>query len=152
MLSRIVIANTSPLLYLHQANCLDLLWKLYNRVIVPPAVVKELEVGAQEGVNVPNLHQLQWVEVRPVVAAAVLPVIVDLGPGESEVIALGIENPNSLLIIDDQLARKIATLNNLTYTGTLGVLLSKFPKSLLTFYTAENTEKTQRTRRWLRSF
>ena len=32
------------------------------------------------------------------------------GPGETEVIALGLELPDSLLIIDDNLARQIADL------------------------------------------
>ena len=45
------------------------------------------------------------------------------GQGEAEVIALGLENPGSLLIFDDQLARRIANLYGLKYTGTLGVLV-----------------------------
>lgn len=48
-----VIINTSPLLYLHQIGKLDLLQKLYTKVKVPIDVQQELEVGRQQGVDVP---------------------------------------------------------------------------------------------------
>lgn len=47
----------------------------------------------------------------------------DLGPGEAEILALGLENPGSLLVLDDRLGRRVAHLNSLTYTGTVGVLV-----------------------------
>lgn len=37
--------------------------------------------------------------------------------------ALGLEIPDSLLIFDDKLARRIADLYKLKYTGTLGILV-----------------------------
>ncbi len=41
----LVIVNTSPLLYLHQVDCLELLQQLYDTITVPPAVPQELETG-----------------------------------------------------------------------------------------------------------
>ena len=41
----------------------------------------------------------------------------------AEVIALGLEFQGSLLVLDDQLARRIARVNQLSVTGTLGILL-----------------------------
>lgn len=38
----IVVADTSPLNYLLQINCESLLPSLYQRVLVPPAVLHEL--------------------------------------------------------------------------------------------------------------
>jgi len=46
---RDVVTNTSPLLYLHQLGLLDLLPDLYERVVVPTAVLRELEEGAKLG-------------------------------------------------------------------------------------------------------
>ncbi len=46
-----------------------------------------------------------------------------LGAGETETIALGLENPASLVILDDQLGRRIARAAGLRITGTLGVVL-----------------------------
>jgi predicted nucleic acid-binding protein len=46
-----------------------------------------------------------------------------LGRGELEAIALGLENPDSLVILDDGLARKSAKDLGLKITGTIGILL-----------------------------
>ena len=118
-----VIANTSPLFYLHQVGCLGILPALYGAVIVPPAVLNELDVGKAQGVDVPEVARIEWIHVRPVASAALVPAVTDLGRGEAEVIALGLEIPGSLLILDDQLARRLADLHALQYTGTLGVLV-----------------------------
>ncbi|NJL28139.1 MAG: DUF3368 domain-containing protein [Thermoanaerobaculia bacterium] len=123
MPERAVISNTSPLLYLHQIRQLPLLTKLYQRILVPEAVVRELAAGAKRGVDVPDLTRVPWVEIHPVGEPALIPAIVDLGAGEAEVIALGLALRPSLLILDDQLGRRIATLLELTFTGTLGVLI-----------------------------
>jgi predicted nucleic acid-binding protein len=118
-----VIINTSPLLYLHQVGYLELLQQLYKMVIVPAAVVEELEVGAKQGINVPKIETLDWLSIQSVPSVSLIPTFIDLGKGEAEVIALGLENFNSLLILDDQLGRRIANLYQLRFTGTLGVLV-----------------------------
>ena len=123
MLKRLVIVNTSPLLYLHQVGCLELLPKLYQNIYVPSAVKEELEVGKNQGIDVPKIDKIAWIKICSISSVAVLPTVIDLGKGEAEVIALGIENNNSLLIIDDQLARRIADIYKLKYTGTLGILI-----------------------------
>jgi uncharacterized protein len=52
-----------------------------------------------------------------------LPLIPDLGLGERNAIALAVETTDSLLILDDGLARGHAHLLGVTLTGTRGVLL-----------------------------
>jgi len=106
MPERLVIVNTSPLLYLHLAGCLEILACLYRGVIIPPAVEAELAAGRQAGVETPALNSYPWISIIPVQSVALVSSILDLGPGESEVIALGLEHPESLLIIDDRLARR----------------------------------------------
>src|SRR5438445_3414254 len=101
MPERLVIANTSPLLYLHQVGQLELLRSLYRLVVAPSAVAQELETGGRLGAAVPDLKRLTWIEVRAAESAVLVPAINDLGPGEAEVIALGLENPGSLMILDD---------------------------------------------------
>ncbi len=122
-LKTLVIVNTSPLLYLHQVGCLELLQQLYGTITVPPAIPQELEIGKLQGVDVPEVNSIEWIQTRPVASATLIPAVIDLGQGEAEVIALGLENPDSLLIFDDSLARRIADLYELRYTGTLGVLV-----------------------------
>lgn len=122
MPDRNVIVNTSPLFYLHQIDRLDLLPALYGRITAPTAVQRELQAGQTQGLSIPAIEQLDWVAIASA-NAQFLPNVTDLGAGEAEVIALGIENPGSLLILDDALGRRIARLYQLTYTGTLGILI-----------------------------
>ncbi len=55
----------------------------------------------------------------------------DLGRGEAEVIALGLENPGSRLILDDTLGRRIARLQHMRFTGTVGVIVRAKQQGLL---------------------
>lgn len=117
------VCNTSPLLYLHLIGQLGLLLELYGEVFIPPAVKAELQAGAARGVDVPQITAFPWLRVMPVASAASIPLVMDLGQGEAEVIALGLENPDSRLILDDMLARRIAHLQKLRFTGTVGVIV-----------------------------
>lgn len=64
MPERFIITNTSPLLYLHLVGHLALLQILYGAIVIPPAVLAELEAGARANVTVPDVPTLPWVEVR----------------------------------------------------------------------------------------
>ena len=46
-----------------------------------------------------------------------------MGAGETQVIALGLMKPRSVLILDDGLARLVAQRLKLPVVGTLGILL-----------------------------
>lgn len=118
-----VICDTSPLFYLHRLRHLSLLQKLYRRILVPEAVVAELLAGDNQGEDVPALTQYSWIEIQRVRTHAVLPPIYDLGSGETEALMLALEEPGSLVILDDRYARKIATAKNIRLTGTAGVLV-----------------------------
>jgi len=120
---KIVIVNTSPLFYLHRLGYLHLLQKLYNGIVIPSAVANELEEGKRLGEDVPQIEDYKWINIRHVAVPLFIKIVPDLGQGEAEVLALGCENKNSLLIIDDGLARKIAKLYTFRITGTAGVLL-----------------------------
>jgi predicted nucleic acid-binding protein len=119
----LVISDTSPLFYLHRLRRLDLLQKLYQRITVPQAVADELKAGGDQGEDFPNIREYEWLKVRSVRVPEVITLITDLGAGEAQVLALAIEEPGSLVILDDSLARQIARLRSLRITGTAGVLL-----------------------------
>jgi len=120
---KLTISNTSPLLYLHAIGQLELLHKLYQNIIIPTAVQVELATGASQGINVPARLSIDWIHVQSVQIPAMITLITDLGAGESEAIALALENKDSRIILDDYLARRVATLNQIQITGTLGVIL-----------------------------
>lgn len=118
-----VIVNTSPLQYLHQLGRLELLGRLYQRILVPLGVEAEIEEGRRRGVALPDLQEVSWVEVRAVSQPALVPLVTDLGRGETEVLTLALETPGALVILDDGLARRHAALLGIRTTGTLGILL-----------------------------
>ena len=119
----VVISTTSPLFYLYRLRHLDLLQKLYQRIIVPEAVVNELQAGRDQGEDTPRVADYDWIEMRSVRVPEVVKLITDLGPGEAEVLTLPLEESDSLVIIDDRLAREVAGARNIRLTGTAGVLL-----------------------------
>ena len=127
----ISIVNTSPLFYLHRLGLLELLKKLYGHITVPEAVKKELKEGQAQGEDVPQLENYTWVEIKSVSMPMYLQLIADLGPGESEVLALATNHPSALVILDDKLARRIAEMQGFLLTGTAGVLLRAKQKGLV---------------------
>jgi len=110
-----VVADTSPLVALHQISLLRILPALFGVILIPPAV-------AQEAISV-NLES--WIEIRPLqqeIPPAVLRADIDLG--ESEAIRLALEVQASQLIVDDLQARRLATSLGLSIIGTTGLLLA----------------------------
>ena len=128
-----VICNTSPLQYLHQAELLHLLPELFGSVQVPSAVTAELEEGRRLGVNLPGLAALPWVTTRVVRDRTLLPPVTSLGAGEKEVLGLGLETPDHLLVLDDRAARRYALAVGLEVTGTMGILLLAKERGFLDF-------------------
>jgi len=125
-----VISNSSPLQYLYQADVLDLLPALFGQVCVPEAVVAELEEGRRRSVPLPPLAELSWLQVRTVRSRTLLPLVTHLGDGEKEVLALGRELSDALLL-DDRDARRYAHALELAISGTLGVLLLAKERGIL---------------------
>jgi uncharacterized protein len=112
-----VISNSSPLIALAQIGQLDLLRRLHPRVSIPPAVAREVE---------PTVAELPgWIVVREL-AHPLQPgtVAASIGPGEREVVSLGLELGAALLILDEQPARRLATSLGLRVIGTVGLLMA----------------------------
>jgi uncharacterized protein len=111
-----VVCNSSPLIALEQIGHLLLLESLFGEVWVPEAVVQEVipSVSLPPFVKPCVLHHPQ--------AARLLQV--NLGPGESEAIALALQEQARLIILDDRPARRAAQGLGLRVVGTLGILLA----------------------------
>jgi hypothetical protein len=87
---RDILCDTSPLQYLHQLGCLDLLPKLAGTVLVPPAVVRELAEGKAAGHDVPVPDALEWTTICRPLAASAERLVGELGAGEKEVLMLAL--------------------------------------------------------------
>jgi hypothetical protein len=117
------ISNTAPLLYLYRIGVVEWLPELFDEVWLPAAVVNELKEGKQKGYDVPFPKNYGWLRV---VNPKVMPsewLSLDLGLGELAAMALAIENPAHIVLLDDLLARRTAQAAGLTVWGTLRFLL-----------------------------
>lgn len=117
----VVIADTSSLIYLTALNQLDLLPRLYSSVLITPTV------AAEYGLSLPG-----WMQVRgPQEAIKTLIFGARIDIGEASAIALALETPDSLLVLDDRRGRRAASRLHLSTTGTLGLLIAAKQKGLL---------------------
>jgi predicted nucleic acid-binding protein len=117
------ITNTSPLVYLYRAGIIEWLPRLFTNIWTPEAVARELREGLRLGYDVPepaNYSWLKFVEPRAIPSEWLT---LDLGAGELAVMALALENPGRIVLLDDGLARKVAQAAGLTVWGTLKILL-----------------------------
>lgn len=120
----IVVGDTAPLNYLIQIDCDGLLFQLYERIVVPAGVIRELgHAAAPASVRAWLSSTPAWIDVREVSAAPDAE-LADLDMGEREAIQLAEEQHADLLLIDERKGRQRARLRGLKTTGTLGVLLS----------------------------
>ena len=126
----IVVADTTPINYLILIEEIDVLPKLYGRVIIPRAVNEELmrsraPLKVQVWMKPPN-----WVEIlSPTVAIDAQ--LAKLDAGELEAIALAEELSADQRIIDELLGRREAERRSLPVIGTVGVLREAAEMGLL---------------------
>ena len=104
--------------------------------------------GQERAIDVPMISDIGWIHIRSPSAKNFPPSPVDLGVGEAQVIALGLELEGSLLVLDDRLARRMAQVNGLPVTGTLGILLRAKEAGFLTAI-RPTLEQLQKTTMWL---
>lgn len=117
------VSNTSPLLYLHRIGVLEWLPKLFSEICIPNAVVLELQEGQRRGYDVPNPSDYAWLQIVEPQSVPSEWLSLDLGAGELAAMALALENPNQIILLDDTLARRIAQAAGLKVWGTLKILL-----------------------------
>lgn len=118
----IVIADTSPLHYLILLEHAEILQRLYGSVIIPEAVVRELQ--AQKTPTVVRkwvANPPEWLQIRNV-AVPPDPSLAELDPGEREAIALAEVLRADALIIDEKMGRREAERRKLRVIGTVRVL------------------------------
>jgi predicted nucleic acid-binding protein len=116
----LVVADTGPICYLALIEATDILSRLYDRVVLPSAVLAELtHPNAPSAVKAWASRLPAWVEVRRAIQVDAGSV---LGPGEAEAIALAQELNADSLLLDETEARQEALRLGLPVSGTIGVL------------------------------
>lgn len=125
------IVNTSPLLYLFRIGAIGYLPRLFDQVWTANAVVSELREGARRGYDVPDPRDYAWLQITDPLSIPSEWLALDLGAGEISVMALALENPTHLVLLDDMRARDIAQAAGLSVWGTLRVLLEAKKQRLI---------------------
>lgn len=137
----IVVSDTSPINYLILIEEIDLLPQLFGQIIVPQAVLDELQkTGTPEQVK--NRIDLRPVWLKAHNATAIEQTIM-LGAGEREAISLAKELNADLVLIDDKKARKLALERGLKVAGTINILDSASKRGLVEL--AEAVQKLKQT-------
>jgi len=125
------ISNTSPLLYLYRIGAINWLPELFDEVWIPEAVKNELLAGRSKGYDVPKPDDYPWLSVVNPKSMPSEWLALDLGVGEIAAMALALENPKRIVLLDDMLARRTAQVAGLQVWGTLKVLLEAKSRGLV---------------------
>ncbi len=112
-MDKIIISDTSCLIALSNIGMLQILKDLFGEVLITP------EVNEEFGNQLPNwiiVLQLQDKQKQAEIEKK-------LDKGEASSIALALEIPNSILIIDEVKGRNIAKNLNIEIVGTIGIII-----------------------------
>lgn len=118
-----LVFNASPLIVLSKAGLLDDLLPLADRVLIPDPVAQKIS-QAKDPSDPARLwitHHSSLIHPSPPIPPFVM--AWDLGAGESSVISLASNLPDSIAVLDDLAARRCAQAVGLQITGTLGLIL-----------------------------
>lgn len=151
-----IISNSSPLILLAKINRLELLGKVYGKVHIPYEVYREVVIqGKKENYGnaamIENhLGSIIFVEnLNPTNKKKAEELKRVIGSGESEAIALCMQNKTNLLLMDNLEPRKIAQAQGLYCRSTPGILLDALKKKILTLNEYENAIKDLSRHAWL---
>jgi len=122
----LVVSNSSVIIAFARICRLDLLERLFKRILVPEAVWKEITIEGKPGRE--KILRARFIHVEKASdrrLVAFLEEFVD--EGEAEAIVLALELNAELLLVDERDARSLAKKLGLQVMGTLGVLaLAKY--------------------------
>ncbi len=109
---KVVISDTSSLIIFQKICELELLKIVYDNLFTTPEIAEEFEDHLPEWIIIRSVKDRKYLEF--------LNTQVDLG--EASAIALAKEMEDTLLLLDDLKARRLAKRLNIKFTGTLGVI------------------------------
>jgi predicted nucleic acid-binding protein len=116
-----VIADTSCLIILSNIGQLDILHELYKTILITPEIAAEFGEFLPEWIH--TTHAADPLKTRMLRH--------DLELGEASAIALAVETPDALIILDDKKARRVAKDLGLQLTGALGVIARAYHTGLI---------------------
>jgi len=124
-----VVANTTPLISLASIGKLELLKDIFGEIIVADAVYNEIK--AKQGYGYSEIDN-DYIKVQSIKGIAYRDFLLSqLDLGETETIILAKEIDADFVIIDENIAYKIAKSSELNVVRTLSLLLRAKEKELI---------------------
>ena len=126
---KVIVSDTTSLIALDKLESLGILSDIFDSVLLPFAVLSELEVGSPHiRAKLETAGCFEFISLEDSEQLSSLKIMLDLG--EAEAITLALERKLPILI-DERKGRSIAKQLNLTVTGFAGVLILAAKKSAL---------------------
>ena len=111
---------------------LNILPQLFGKIIIPEAVYYEVVIRGSGKAGAEEVKNADWIENQKVKnELAVRAFRINLGFGESEVIALANEYQADFIILDDWKARQTAEELELPVIGTIAILQKAVEKGII---------------------
>jgi predicted nucleic acid-binding protein len=126
-----IVIDTSPLIVLFKTQLAYLLPQLFSEIIVPSGVWAEVVEAGKTDLASRQLPTVSWVEQTDVSEISPLISAWGLDQGESEVLSFALHNNAYRAIIDDAAARRVAKTLNISFMGTLGIILLAKKRDLI---------------------
>ncbi|MEK6903505.1 MAG: hypothetical protein AABW64_02565 [Nanoarchaeota archaeon] len=151
-----IISNSSPLILLAKINKIELLKKMYFTVNIPPGVYQEVVVRGKE-----EKYSDAYLIERCIDDFIVIKKLYEegrekarklnkmVGKGESEAIALALQEKADMLLIDNLEPRKVAESNNVKCRSTPGILLEALKKEKISYEEYSDAIKELSSFAWL---
>ena len=119
-----LVINTGPVIALTAAVAsLQFLNELYEEILIPVEVIRELEAGGQDSLELAAIRKCS--SIRILSEPIDLPILLrsQLDAGEASVIQNALTHQVPTVVIDEKLGRRMARLHNLRVTGSIGILV-----------------------------
>lgn len=119
-MQKVIVSDTSCLILYNKIGELELLHKVFGRIVITETVAKEFKK------QIPR-----WIEIINPTTNLHVGLLGLLDAGEATSISLATELKEALLIIDESKGRKVARELGITISGSLGVLLAAKNKGII---------------------
>jgi predicted nucleic acid-binding protein len=145
---RHVVVNASPLICLAKSGLANVLPALFEDVMIPPSVEKEVGIKGASDLQMMALLSQQWIRRVEKVSAHPGVIAWDLGDGESEVLSYALEHREYWAALDDLAARRCAASMGCPYIGTVGIIVLSRRQGIIPSV-RESLQALQRSGLWL---
>lgn len=129
----IAVSDSTTLMHLAKIECINLLKKLFDKIIIESEVHKEIVEKGKEHIEVPLIKRLIEENFIIVKKATKIIEMLDLHEGERMSISLCKELNIEILLIDDEDGFKVSTMFNLKPIRTTTLFIILLDKKIINF-------------------